>query len=470
MAALHPARPARLLPALLALILAFGVGVGDARAAGVGYVPDRVVVGFRPSASSGDRAAIARAAGAVAPSAFAPYSRVLRLPRGATVPAALARLRHQRNVAWAVPDYLAHTSAIIPGPPFVPNDPGLSGTAGGWRDLQWNFVGPFGVNAPQAWANLGAEGAAGGRGVLVAVLDTGVAYRNVGRFRRSPDLGTGQFVRGADFVSPGSLPVDHNGHGTHVASTIAEETNNGVGLTGLAYGAHVMPVRVLDSFGTGDAAVIAQGVRYAVNHGAQVINLSLEFDAGVSARDIPELISALRYAHRRGAVTVAAAGNGGSPTLAYPARAPFVISVGATTEHGCLSDFSDDGPGLTLVAPGGGADADIPGDPNCNPQAPAGRDIYQLTFVGSSPRAFGIPTGYDGTSMACPHVAAAAALVIASGVLGRHPSPTAVEYRLRATARALGGAGDRSRYGAGLIDVAAATAPGGPGAVASARR
>jgi serine protease len=162
---------------------------------------------------------------------------------------------------------------------------------------------------------------------------------------------------------------------------------------------------------------------------------------------------------------VGAAGNEGHTAIAYPARTPDVVAVGATTEHGCLADYSNDGAGLTLVAPGGGADATLPGDPNCFPEQPPGRDIYQMTFTGSSPRRFGFPSGYEGTSMAAPHVTATAALIIASGVLGRHPTPAQITARLRATARKLGGGGDERLYGAGLVDAATATARGGPGAV-----
>jgi serine protease len=441
------------------LVLAAGAGgtsAGSALASSPAFAPNRIVVGYgapaAQAAASGSRGAELAAAGA--------RTRVVRLAPGVSVATALRRLRHRRGVAWAVPDYVAHVAGQL-----IPNDPGTNHTPGGWRELQWNFAGEFGVNAPEAWANVAAAGAPGGRGVTVAVLDTGVAYTNRGPFRRSPDFTAHQFVRGYDFVAGNPYPNDRNGHGTFVASTIAEATNNGKGLTGLAFGARIMPVRVLDGQGEGEASTIAHGVLFAVHHGAQVINLSLEFSPGVTASDIPELIEALRYAHRRGVLVVGAAGNEGHTAIAFPAHASTVVSVGATTEHGCLAGYSNDGTGLTIVAPGGGADATLPGDPNCHTDLPPGRDIFQVTFSGSSPRVFGLPTGYEGTSMAAPHVSATAALVIASGVLGRHPTPAQIILRLRATARKLGGAGDQALYGAGLIDAAAATAPGGPGAV-----
>jgi serine protease len=423
------------------------------------FAANEIVVRYLPRPSP-PPASAAHAARSIEPNAGG-YTRVLRLARGAGITSELRRLRARHDVEWAVPDYLAHADGAL-----VPNDPGAGGVPKDWQQLQWNFVGQFGVDAPDAWANLAADGAPGGQGAIVAVLDTGVAYARRGPFRRSPDLSRFQFVRGYDFVARDPFPNDRNGHGTFVASTIAEATNNRYGLTGLAYGARIMPVRVLDSGGEGEASTIAEGVLFAVRHGAQVINLSLEFSPGVTASDIPELIEAIRYAHRRGVLVVGAAGNEGHSAIAYPARGPNVISVGATTEHGCLAAYSNDGSNLTLVAPGGGPDADLPGDPNCHPEQPPGRDIYQVTFTGSSPRRFGIPSGYEGTSMATPHVAAIAALIIASGVLGRHPSPAALTARLRATARKLGGGGDERLYGAGLVNAAAATARGGPGAVA----
>lgn len=375
---------------------------------------------------------------------------------------ALRGLRSRGDVRYAVPNVKAHASAASTG--FVPNDPGRENRTGAWQDVQWNFTGPAGVNAPQAWANLITAGAPGGRGVTIAVLDTGVAYGSRPPYARSPDFLPGQFVRGFDFVDRDAYPNDRNGHGTHVAGTLAEATNNGVGLTGLAYGARLMPVRVLDAAGEGNATDIAAGIRFAARRGVKVINLSLEFDSDVRAADIPQILDAIAFARGRGSLVVAASGNEGRARVAYPARASGVLSVGATTEHGCLAEFSNGGNGLDIVAPGGGADAPLTGDENCRPGDAAGRNIFQVTLLSRAIGTFGIPGTYEGTSMAVPHVAATAALIVASGVLGANPSPLRIERRLESTARDLGAAGYDPRYGWGLVDAAAATArPGSQG-------
>ena len=301
--------------------------------------------------------------------------------------------------------------------------------------------------------------------MVVAVLDTGVAYANRGKYRRSPDFNQYSFVQGYDFIDRTPYANDHNGHGTFVAGTIAEATDNRYGLTGLAYAARIMPVRVLDSAGEGDASVIAEGVRFAVNHGARVINLSLEFSPrrGRLRHPRADRSAALRLPPQR-----VGGGGGrqrGDHQIPYPARAKHVIAVGATTEHGCLANYSNYGRRITLGRPRRRPDADLPGDPNCNPELPPGRDIFQMTFTGSSPRVFGFPGGYEGTSMATPHVTATAALILAAGILGRKPTAAQMTTRLKATARPLGGPQDRKLYGAGLLDAAAATARGGPGAV-----
>jgi serine protease len=341
--------------------------------------------------------------------------------------------------------------------PFLPDDT-AGGRPGGWRELQWNFAGRYGVDAPRAWANLIAAGAPGGAGVTIAVLDTGVAYTNRKSFRRSPDLEGTRFVPGWDFVDDDPYPLDRNGHGTHVASTIAEQTDNAYGLTGLAYGARIMPVRVLDAAGDGDALKIARGVVFAVDHGAKVINLSLNFDRAISAAQIPELLRAFRYAAGRGVLVVTAAGNAHAEGLPYPARADDVLAVGATTEFGCVASYSSFGRDLDIVAPGGGADASLTNDPNCR-SGRTGRSIFQITLDRGVARF--ARHGFIGASMAAPHVSAIAALIVASRVLGSDPSLAAVTERLRQTARDLGPPGYDERYGWGLVDAGAATAPAG---------
>jgi serine protease len=433
--------------------------------AGPQFRQGEVVVRYARTADRAARARVQRQTGVGHPKVFAPRTRVLKIRDGESVAQTVRELRARAEVASAAPNPVAHVSA------FIPRDPGRSGVPGGWQALQWNFLADAGVDAPDAWQNLINAGHPGGAGVTVAVLDTGVAYSSKGRCpstvnsslktadcKRSPDFHDGDFVRGYDFVDDDAQPHDENGHGTHVASTIGEGTGDSVAVTGLAYGARIMPVRVLDRLGEGDSAAISEGIRFAARRGAQVINLSFEFGSQVTRSEIPDIISALRYARRRGSLVVAAAGNAAARTVAYPARAVDTMSVGATTEHGCVAEYSNSGPDLDISAPGGGADAALAGDPRCRPLDAPGGNIIQMTFEGSL-RRFGLPTDYEGTSMAAPHVAATAALIIASGVIGRRPSPAAVEARLEATARDLGTAGPDAHYGAGLVDAAAATRP-----------
>jgi serine protease len=220
-----------------------------------------------------------------------------------------------------------------------------------------------------------------------------------------------------------------------------------------------MPVRVLDASGDGYPVTIARGIRFAADHHAKVINLSLNFGPGVRAQQIPQVIRAIDYAYKRGSLVVAAAGNGGVDEVAYPARAPHVLAVGATTENGCLSSFSNVGSGLDLVAPGGGSDANLADDTNCR-GGRAGRPIYQTAFLGGHVTDFEPAVDFIGTSMATAHVSATAALTIASGVVGAKPTPTVLQQRLQRTARDLGLPGYDSRYGWGLVNAATATARG----------
>jgi hypothetical protein len=258
---------------------------------------------------------------------------------------------------------MASTDQFV-GTAFYPDDPGTSGISGGWQQLQWNFDGRYGVNAPQAWGNLNADGRPGGAGVTVAVLDTGVAYADHGRYMRSPDFTASEFVAGYDFISNSPYPEDRNGHGTQVAGTIAEATDNGVGVTGLAYGVRLMPVRVLNAQGNGSATTIARGIYFAVRHHAQIINLSLEFDAGtISAARIPQLIQAIDYAHDRNVLVVAAAGNESMGQISYPAKAPYVLAVGTRARRARRRRRRGDSRRRQLPAAGGWRERrHLPGD------------------------------------------------------------------------------------------------------------
>ncbi len=397
--------------------------------------------------------------------------RTVDLPAGVGVRGAARALRRSPRVAYAVPDYLATASSAKATPLLdsaIANDPGpLStppGPPGGWVSLQWNFlpwqgipsasvpISPGGIDAVDAWRHLIDAKRRGADGIVVAVLDTGIAYRDDGsRFRRSPDFAAGQFVKGYDFIDHDSVPLDENGHGTHVAGTIAEKTNNDVGLTGLAYRAKLMPVRVLDRNGSGQASDIAQGIHFAVAHGANVLNMSFNFGCG---KDVPGIDEELRNAYRHGVVAVASIGNLGSEAcVSPPATGPHVIGVGGTTEGGCLGGYSLlPGAGVDLLAPGGGPPA--PGCPSVS-----SRSIYQVTLKSGSTRRFGEPGSYIGTSMAAAHVSGVAAMVLASGVLDKDLSPegkvNGVSRRLRKTARDLGLPSERE--GAGLIDAGKAT-------------
>src|SRR3712207_383524 len=180
----------------------------------------------------------------------------------------------------------------------------------------------------------------GGRGAVVAVVDSGIAYERRGRFRRAPDLYRGRFVKPYDFVENDRHPNDEESHGTHIAGTIAQKTNNKAGVTGLAYGVKIMPLRVLNAQGGGRASYIARAIRYAVRNRADVINMSVEFDLLQKASGIPEVIAAMRYARKKGVVMVAASGNDFTNRITYPARDSRVIAVGATTDNLCKADYS----------------------------------------------------------------------------------------------------------------------------------
>lgn len=293
------------------------------------------------------------------------------------------------------------------------------------RPLQWNMDL---VHADEAHAT------ATGAGVVVAVVDSGVTPSH-------PDL-QGRLRQGIDFVQNDSDPTDENGHGTHVSGILAADSGNGIGVEGVAPGATILPVRVLDADGAGDSATVAKGIDWAVDQGAQVINLSLGADVPVLGDD-PAFDASIDRALDHGVIVVAAAGNSGLPACDQPSGQGRLLCVGAVDKRRNRSFFSNFGVGLGLVAPGGSGV--MPG-PN--------EDVLSTWKDG----------GYAeeaGTSQAAPHVAGVAALLVSKGIHGQ-----AAVNRILATADDLGPAGPDSEFGAGLVDAQRAVAglPGGPGA------
>ena len=275
---------------------------------------------------------------------------------------------------------------------------------------QWNLEA---VRAPVAWAVT-----RGANGPIVAVIDSGVDLGH-------PDL-SGNLVAGWDFVEGDGVPQDGDGHGTHVAGIMGALGHNGMGVAGLNWQARIMPLRVFPDSGDARLTDVVKAIRWAVDQGARVINLSLSGDTPTEVER-----EAIQYALSRGAVVIAAAGNEKTGRPEYPAAYPGVIGVGATDRTNTVTAFSNEGPFVDVVAPG--------------------KDV-----LSTYPRALGIEYEYaSGTSMATPHAAGLAALIWAGS-----PWLTAGQLAdtILSTALDLGPAGRDDAYGHGLIDAGLAVA------------
>jgi serine protease len=315
------------------------------------------------------------------------------------------------GVEYAEPDYYA----VAYG---TPND--------SYFPYQWSFSQ---LGMPTVWDSVVGDG-----GVVVAVVDTGVA-------QYLSDLSSTLFVAGHDFINDDSNPDDDNQHGTHVAGTIAQSTNDGAGCAGMAYGVTIMPVKVLGQDGTGSYSAIAAGITWATDNGADVINLSLG-----GAWYSQTLEDAVAYAYNQGVAVFAATGNDDGP-IGYPAlHDAHVMAVGATDYAKGRSYYSNYGASIDIVAPGGDVTVDLDGD-----TYPDG--ILQQTFAGYNP-----DTGltdytpghffFQGTSMATPHVSALAALLLSQDDT---LTPSEIFAVITSTAEDLGDPGWDQYTGYGLI-------------------
>ncbi len=399
------------------------------RAAGLGTDPDDILVDLRDDTSDATVAAIERELG-IDLVLVSSQSRDEQFYR-AHVDAArrdtvLAALERRRDVEVAEPDAVfsaAPGEAIEVTPPSgtwegFPNDPMF--------ERQWHLRQ---IGMGEAWK------LADGTGVIVAVLDTGVAYEDYQRFHQVEDLKGLSFVKPFDFVDNDTHANDDHGHGTHVTGSIAQVTNNKIGVAGVARNVQIMPLKVLSGSGSGSVAGIADAIRYAADNGAKVINMSLGGPFPSKA-----LKNAVTYAHKKGVIVICAAGNDGRNKVGYPAAYAGAVAVASTQSDEATAFYSNYGKDIDIAAPGG------------NTRNGEAGGVLQNTIKIGDPTKSGY-FAFMGTSMAAPHAAGVAALVVGEGVT----NPVMVEQILKETARRpTGKAYSSDRYGAGIIDAPAA--------------
>jgi len=383
----------------------------------------QLIVQFREQAQERDVARVAREAGAARVKRSAFGNRYLvDLDAGFTMGEAMRRLGTAPEVEYAEVNGPVHAF-------FKPNDLAF--------EVQWNFRM---IEAERTW-----DIQKGDPSVVVAVLDTGIAFEDFGPYRKAPDFGGTVFVQGRDIVNEDDHANDDNFHGTHVASTIAEATDNTVGATGLAFRCALMPVKVLDENGDGSFFEVAEGIDFAArNSSVKIINLSLGGDGNSNT-----VRAAIDRAVAAGITVVAAAGNDGRGTVSFPAALPNVIAVGAIDGRKQKAPYSNFGTELDLVAPGGDNRRDDTG-PNGVPDGRPDGILQQTLDPDSAERGIFNDFGYffvTGTSQATPHVAALAALLYQQGIT----NPTAIKAAMEQTAEDLGASGRDDTFGNGLI-------------------
>jgi serine protease len=444
-------RSLRVVPAVLAVLaaLAAAMSLTPVRAreelrvaslslppeAALPYWPREVIVQFRDGADDTMVERAVRVTGGER-ARRSSYGRryLVRLTEGMAVADAIERFRSFPEVEYAEPNGMVRAFQA-PGR-FMPNDRLYAS--------QWHLRL---LDAERTWGIQKCDSS-----VVIAVLDSGVAFEDYGAFRKAPDFDGTTFVTGFNTITRDAHANDDNFHGTHVASVIAESTNNSVGVAGLAFGCGIMPVKVLDRNGLGSFFMVAEGMDYATNfmQGGQrpvkVINLSLGGDSTSQT-----MTQAVGRAVLAGITVVAAAGNESQGTVSFPASLSNVIAVGAVDGRKAKAPYSNFGSALDLVAFGGDNRRDDVGGPDGrSDNRPDG--ILQQTFNPDTARLFNRFDDFAyfyvvGTSQATPQVSALAGLLYRQGIT----TPAAIQAAMEQTAEDLGNAGRDDTYGHGLI-------------------
>ncbi|MGC9393584.1 MAG: S8 family serine peptidase [Anaerolineae bacterium] len=401
-------------PALTQATHEMAVGATPSPAA---FAPGELLVRFKDEvASRATQLALEKYTMSPIRSLYDSNVQLMRVPEGHELEIAAA-LSADPGVIYAEPNYVYHAFDLIP------NDPSYSN--------QWAH--PL-IQSPGAWGIT-----TGGSDIVIAIIDSGVDMSH-------PDLAS-KVVAGHDFVDDDNAPTDENGHGTHVAGIAAAVTNNGVGVAGMAWGAQIMPIRVLDNEGNGYNADITDGITWAYQNGADILNLSL--GGSTYSQTMQDAVNA---AHAAGSLVVAAMGNCRSDALPgcpsknptqYPAAYANVMAVAATDSGDTYTYYSQYGSHCDIAAPGG--EIGYYHDPDGIYSTMPTYAVYLTTY-------YGYTTNYDylqGTSQATPHVSGLAALI-----WSMDPTLTndEVQNLIEQTADDLGPAGKDQDYGWGRIN------------------
>ena len=397
------------------------------------FAPAQLLIKFPESSTRADIERAAREEGGLLMEMVTPDGLAkIRLDPSARVFDAMERWSRRDDIEYAAPNLIAHIFS-------TPNDTTIS-----TFDLGWNLRQ---IGAYDAW-----DFATGDPRIVMAIIDTGVAYEDypvpdnekpfiwpgTTMYLRSPDL-PGPFVPGWDFVHDDAHADDDNGHGTTVATLAAGAANNVAGSAGVAFGISILPVKVVDYQGDAESDDIVQGIRFAADQGADIINLSLGYPpisllilSGYTPEQLAAIFNpladAVQYAQHRGAIIVAASGNFNAAEVSFPAAFPGVIAVGATNVDGSRTSYSSYGKDLDFMAPGGDF-TELNGDHIQDGVAALSIKPHRSLGSLAKPDSFNVFVNF-GTSESTPQVAGAVALLMSAGARDENT----IERVLRETA------------------------------------